>query len=298
MTATPVAASAAHERLSAFIYQYRWVLLIGGALLFGLTVIFPQIGLLEWVALIPALLVILTRLPDPTVRLRNLYGMGFVFFWTFYIVNFYWLICLYPLDFVGMDKGSALFVVLFGWLGLSAFQAVGAAVIFPLMGWLTRGTYLSKMTLAHPFLFAALWTVWEWFQAHSGWAGVPWARLPLGQANMLLTLQSAAYLGSYFVSFLLLAVSGLLAYIILHPHRRWLCLAVAGGLFLGNLALGGLRLMERPPSRWPLYKEILTLMRIMLWAPCRPPKRRTASCLARPRRRGQRSLSGPRRRWC
>lgn len=235
----------ARERFTELLRKYRWLWLIGSALLVGLTVIFPQVGLLEWVALIPAFLVILTHLPDPTVRLRRLYGMGFSFFWAFYIVNFYWLICLYPLDFVGMDKGSAIFVVLFGWLGLSAFQAVGAALIFPLLGWLTRGKTLSRLPLVHPFLFAALWTVWEWLQAHSGWAGVPWARLPLGQAETLITLQSAAYFGSYFVTFLILSVNGVLAYLLLHPHRRWVCLAVAVGLFFGNVGLGGIRLLTR-----------------------------------------------------
>lgn len=236
----------AADRSAAFAIKYRWPLLIGGALLLGLTVIFPQIGWLEWIALTPAMLVILSRLPDPTVRCRRLYGMGFVFFLAFYVVNFYWLLCLYPLDFAGMEKGAAVFVVLVAWLGLSAFQAAGAALIFPLFGWLTRGKYLSRMPWVSPFLFAALWTVWEWFQAHSGWAGVPWARLPLGQANLTLTLQSAAYFGSYFITFLLVAVNGLLAYVLLHPHRRWVCLSVAGGLFLGNLALGGLRLLTMP----------------------------------------------------
>ncbi len=246
MTAATFMLARPSERVMSFVHKFRWPLLVGGALLLGLTVIFPQIGLLEWIALVPALLVILTRLPDKSVRYRNLYGMGFVFFFSFYVVNFYWLVCLYPLDFVGMDKGSAVFVVLLAWLGLSAFQAVGAALIFPLLGWLTRGTRLSRLPLMHPFLFAALWTVWEWLQAHSGWAGVPWARLPLGQAHMTLTLQSAAYFGSYFVTFLILAVSGMLSYLILHPDRKWVCLTVAGSLFVGNLALGGIRLLTMP----------------------------------------------------
>ncbi len=246
MTTVPPLIARPSERITAFVLKFRWWLLIGGALLLGLTVIFPQIGILEWVALLPAWLVVLTRLPDKTVRYRYLYGMGFVFFFAFYAVNFYWLLCLYPLDFVGMSKASAVFVVLFAWLGLSAFQAMGAAVIFPLVGWLTRGRYLAKRPFVHPFLLAALWTVWEWFQAHSGWAGVPWARLPLGQAHLTLTLQSAAFFGSYFVTFLMLAVNGLLAYMLLHPDRRWVCLAVSGGLFFGNLALGGVRLLTMP----------------------------------------------------
>lgn len=246
MTAASPLTDRPHARASAMVQKYRWPLLLGGGFLLGLTVIFPSIGLLEWVALIPALLVILTRVPDPAVRYRQLYGMGFAFFFSFYVVNFYWLLCLYPLDFAGMDKATAVFVVLLAWLGLSAFQAVGAALILPLMGWLTRRRVLSRLPLAHPFLFASLWTVWEWFQAHSGWAGVPWARLPLGQVQLLPILQSAAYLGSYFITFLLLAVNGVLAHALLYPHRRWVCLSVAVGLLFGDLAIGGCRWLTTP----------------------------------------------------
>ena len=72
--------------------KWRWPLLIMGALFLGFSVIFPQIGLLEWVALIPALPVILTLTADPTVKYRRLYGLGLVFFWPFYIVNFHWFL--------------------------------------------------------------------------------------------------------------------------------------------------------------------------------------------------------------
>ncbi len=60
------------------------------------------------------------------------------------------------------------------------------------------------------------------------------------------TLQSAAFLGSYFVTFLLIAVSMLIADLLLHPDRARLCGILAGSLLAGNLALGGLRLLTRP----------------------------------------------------
>ena len=53
-----------------------WIILSVGGLLFAMTVIFPQVGLLEWVALIPALLAILTLTADPAVGYRRLYGLG------------------------------------------------------------------------------------------------------------------------------------------------------------------------------------------------------------------------------
>ena len=220
----------------------KWLILPLGGILFALNVIFPQIGSFEWIALIPALLAILTLIPDPTVKYRRLYGLGLVFFWPFYAVNFHWFFYMYPLDFAGMSRPASAVVVTVACLGLSLFQALGAALLFPLMGVATRGKWLSKHTIIHPILFACLWTALEWWQAHSGWSGVPWARLAIGQAENVLSLQSAAIFGSYFITFLMVAVNGLLAYMFLHPSRRVLCAALAAGLVFGNMAFGAIRM--------------------------------------------------------
>ena len=230
-----------HQNLSPLL-KWRWPLLIASALLMGFSVIFPQIGLLEWVALLPAIPVILTVTADKTVKYRRLYGLGLGFFWPFYIVNFHWFLYMYPLDFAGMSRLASAVVVGFACLGLSLFQALGAALLFPLMGLALRGRWLSSHPILHPVLFACLWTALEWWQAHSGWSGVPWARLALGQANMVPILQSATLFGSYFITFLIVLVNGLLAYLLLNPSKRVLCGALAAGVFLGNLTFGAIRM--------------------------------------------------------
>ena len=222
--------------------KWKWAILPGGGILFALTVIFPQIGAFEWIALIPALLVLLTVVSDPTVRLRRLYGLGLAFFWPFYAVNFHWFFYMYPLDFAGMTRAASAVVVTVACLGLALFQALGAALLFPLMGGATRGRWLAGRTLLHPIFFACLWTALEWWQAHSGWSGVPWARLAIGQAENVLNLQSAAIFGSYFITFLIVAVNGVLAYLFLHPSKRILCAALAAGLCFGNLGFGVIRM--------------------------------------------------------
>ena len=222
--------------------KWKWLILSVGGILFALTVILPHVGILEWIALAPALSVILTVATDPTVKYRRLYGLGLVFFWPFYAVNFHWFFYMYPLDFAGMTRGASAVVVLVACLGLSLFQALGAALLFPLMGVAVRGRWLSNHSILHPVLFACLWTVLEWWQAHSGWSGVPWARLAIGQAGMVQNLQSAAVFGSYFITFLLVMVNGLLAYLLLNPSRRILCAALAAGLFFGNMGFGAIRM--------------------------------------------------------
>lgn len=230
------------SRIRDFAVKWRWPLLLSGSVLLGLTVIFPQIGSLEWIALIPALLPILTLTVDPTVKYRRLYGFGLVFFWVFYAINFHWFLYMYPLDFAGMSHAASAVVVGFACLGLSLFQALGAALLFPLMAVAVRGKWLSKRTMLHPILFACLWTALEWWQAHSGWSGVPWARLPLGQAESVALLQSASLFGSYFITFLIVAVCGLLTYLLMHPEKRVICAALALGLFFGNMGFGVIRM--------------------------------------------------------
>ena len=238
--------------LREFVSKRRWLLLPLGGILFALTVILPQIGAFEWIALIPALLTILPLTADHTVKYRRLYGMGLAFFWPFYAVNFHWFFYMYPLDFAGMSRAASAVVVTVACLGLSLFQALGASLLFPLMGVAVRGKWLSRYTILHPILFACLWTSLEWWQAHSGWSGVPWARLAIGQAESVIHLQSAALFGSYFVTFLIVTVNGLLTFMLLHPSKRTLCAALAVGLFLGNLGFGAIRMASVRNGETPI----------------------------------------------
>ena len=80
--------------------KWRTLLLFLSAALSGITLIFPKIGFIEWITLIPAAIVLLCRAPQREIRLRSLYRDGFIFFYTFYLVCFHWFTYLYPLDFI------------------------------------------------------------------------------------------------------------------------------------------------------------------------------------------------------
>lgn len=227
------------EHLAVALFtRFRWPLLLVSAALMGLTVILPKLGFLQWIALIPALGVILTRLTDPKVKFRHMYGMGLGFFAVYFTIAWHWFLWMYPLDYAGLSNGASAAVVVLGSVGMGVFQAVTAALIFPLFGLACRSKYLSRLPLLHPFLFAALWAILEWFQAHSGWSGVPWGRLPLGQAETVLMLQSASLLGSYFITFLLVAVNGLLAYGFIYTERRTVAAVVSVAMILSNFTFG------------------------------------------------------------
>ena len=210
-------------------------LLVGGAAL-GLTLVYPSLFLLEWVALVPSLLSIYV-ITEKHLRLRSYYLYGLVFYWMHGIVVFHWFISMYPLSFADLTSGAAMAVVLAGVLGLSLLQALISAFAFVVFARLSRGRAVTRFPMLKPFLFAAVWTVFEWVQT-LGWWGVPWGRLALGQIDCLPLVRSVSLFGSYFLTFLLVLTSSLLAYAVLYANRRRLASALAAGVLLCNLLLG------------------------------------------------------------
>lgn len=216
----------------------RFLLLALGAVLTGLTLVYPKLGIIEWVSMIPAALALISICSDGRVRRRGLYGYGFFYFMCFYLVNYHWFINLYPLDFIdGMTKGAAVAVVLAGWVGLSLLQSLTGGLVFVLFGECVRGTVTKRFPPLGALFAAALWAIFEWTQT-LGWVGVPWGRLSIGQTEWLLGAQSASIFGSCFVTFLIVGVNFLCAYSILYAPKRRLLAALAAGVFLCNTAFG------------------------------------------------------------
>lgn len=224
--------------------EKRWcvyLLLFLGAILTAFTISYPkQLGFLEWILLVPAAMAILKLVSDPAVSLRRMYLIGLLFFWCFYAVVFQWFIALYPLEFTDLSKSAALFVVCAGVFGLSLLQALFSGVFFVLLAISARSHVVKRFPLFLPFLCATFWVLAEWFQT-VGWWGVPWGRLAIGQTSLLPMIQTASLFGSYFVSFLILIVNFLIAFLILHFGEKRLvrlsCI-IAAGLFVCNLTVG------------------------------------------------------------
>ena len=226
--------------MSEFLSRARLPLLLFGAVLTGFTLVFPSVGFLEWITMIPIFIGAYRLAEDDTIRLRRAYLYGFLTVLAYYFVIYHWFTWLYPLDFVGMDGAASVVVILAGWIGLSFLQALPGGLVFLSFVLLHRTGALRRTPLLRPFAFAALWVVFEWSSTLS-WTGVPWGRLCLGQSEYLPMVQSASLFGSYFISFLILAVNGLLAFAILYrpAWRRALpCVAVASAMVLSNLLIG------------------------------------------------------------
>ena len=208
-----------------------------GAVLTALTLVFPQLGLLEWVTMIPLIIGAVRLCEQENCSLKKAYFYGFLTVYAFYVVIYHWFLYLYPLDFVGMDEASSAVVVAAGWLGLPILQAAVGGLMLLAMRALTKNGFFERLPLMRPFVFASLWVIFEWCSTLT-WAGVPWGRLALGQIELLPMVQSASLLGSYFVTWLLVAVNGLLACAILYRPKAMLCGIVAGSLLISNLLFG------------------------------------------------------------
>ena len=220
--------------------KFALLAMLIGVALTALTLIFPQIGFLEWITLIPFFVGAFVYCANSTKSLWRTYWAGFLTIFVYYFIIYHWFLSLYPLDFIEMDNASSAVVVAAGWIGLSVLQAIPGGLIFVIFKLLDRGGIFVRTPILRPIVLSALWIVFEWSSTF-GWTGVPWGRLCIGQSEYLPILQSASLFGSYFVSFLILIVNGLLAYAIFNfriTAKAILSVALALILLFSNILLG------------------------------------------------------------
>lgn len=212
--------------------QRRWLLLLPlGGFLSALCVMVPALGFLQWVAMVPALCYLMRRIEQGNIRLRRLYGIGFLYFYAYYLTHWFWFVSLYPLDFVGFSPDVAVFAIAFCWFGLALLQALLASLMLPIAGALFRTSFFEKRQYLFPFLYAGAYALVEWGQTLT-WMGVPWGRLALGQVDCGVFFNAAALFGPYAIAFFIVAVNGCIAYALLHTDRIRL-MAICGAAVFG-----------------------------------------------------------------
>ncbi|MBQ8208517.1 MAG: apolipoprotein N-acyltransferase [Clostridia bacterium] len=206
-------------------------------ILASLPIVFPKIGFLQWVLLIPfALLCLSEGDSNGKKHFRQEYTCGFLFFFGYYLVCYSWFLSMYPLSVTGMPKIAALGIVLLAWVGIPLFQSLGFALIFPLIRYAFRRG-LPKWLL--PIFSGALWSIGEWVQ-NFFWFGLPWVKLALGQVDINELYRSANLFGSYFVTFLIVSVNFYLAVSFKETVKKRKCAMAVTSLiiFLANALYG------------------------------------------------------------
>lgn len=232
-----------HRTVSDRIRSLPLLLLLAlGAILTALTLMQPQwLGCFEWLTLIPIFLAVYRMSEDGQLSLKRAYFYGFITVYLYCFLLYHWVVRMYPMNFLGITPGASIAIIAVAWLGLPFLQAFFGGWMFWLWKKISATDAVSRFPWLRPVVFSALWTVFEWTTT-LGWIGVPWGRLALGQTACLPMLQSASLLGSYFVSFLILLVNGLLAYSIYFMTHRMLCRVGALLLAVTNLLFGALRM--------------------------------------------------------
>ena len=227
------------EKLKYNIVRFRYLSITVSGILTSLILIFPKVGFLQWISLVPLCMFLLISADDREKKLktRTFYRYGFVFFMCYYLVIYHWFLYMYPLDFTGMPRSASAVVVIVAWWGLSLFQAVWSALIFPAYAAVSRTSFIKKNPVLRPLVGACIWTAFEWSQT-IGWWGVPWGRMSLGQSEYPIMLQSASIFGSYFITFALVLFNFSIAYMLIHMSSRRIMTVVCAALIFFNTCSG------------------------------------------------------------
>ena len=220
--------------------KYGALLLIVSGIFSALPLIFSKIGFIGWISIAPAAYVLINLARNKEIKLSRLYLAALVFFESYFLVVFHWFLAMYPLEFTGISKGAAVFVVLIAWFGVSLIESLVYSLAFLAFGALLRQRkwQSTSSVLLMPLAAASLFVVFEWIQTLDWW-GVPWGRLCLGQINSIELFGSASVLGSYFVTFCIVAVNFFLAFCVLSKDKKQtVCAVCALSVFLLNISLG------------------------------------------------------------
>ncbi|CTQ34551.1 apolipoprotein N-acyltransferase [Jannaschia rubra] len=136
----------------------------------------------------------------------------------------------------------------FGWMAVPAVAGLSALLaLFPALA-CAAFTRVHTSGATGAVLFATCWTAAEWLRGHV-LTGFPWNLTGYALAEFDMLRQSAAWTGSYGLSFLVVLASVLPAAALrAEGVRRTGCLVLFGVLCLAVLAAGWLRLAATPPE--------------------------------------------------
>lgn len=211
-------------------------------MLCALPAIFNGLWILGWVAYSPIIIIEYMRKEDEANVYRKAWVRGLPFFYAYGLTIFFWIWEIYPMDFAGFTPIQALGVINLAWLGVPLFQSLFLS--FNTV-WLT---FLKKKNVnlwIWPILVSCLWVVQEWIQTLT-WTGVPWGRLAIGQAGVAYNIQSASLLGTYLISFAMIAFSGYVAIGVINfiknksIRKGVLAIAIAVSIFASNAIYGAI----------------------------------------------------------
>ncbi len=232
-----------NEKLKLLIYpekkrQIFWYLTLSG-ILSGVCMAFPTLlgAALEWISFIPAALALHSASRN-NIGLKRSFSGGFWLIYSQNVIVYHWFVSFYPLEFTGISKLGAAGVVIIAVFGLPILAAVFGGFLGMITVRISQLSFAKKYPIALPIVYSSAYVFCEWIRTQF-WFGVPWGRLSLGQLTegIPYSVLSSSVLGTYFVTFLIVLVSCLLAQaLIVGKFKLRVILALA--LVLSNLLCG------------------------------------------------------------
>lgn len=179
---------------------------------FALSCMIPWLMPLAFVAQAPFIALLIKKC-EQKIKLRKIYGLGFINAIGFFVMSWYWFMCTYPLEHLGLTKGQAVLMICVCWFGLTIMQ--GSTVAFIALD--LRLLFTSRKLA--PIIYALLWMLFE-FLMNQTFAGVPFNTVSLAVCEFLPFIQSASIFGASFISFLIVLINGYVALIILDVREN------------------------------------------------------------------------------
>lgn len=124
------------------------------------------------------------------------------------------------------------------------------------VGWALRYSFRFPSAW-RSFLFAAVWTLWEWVKS-IGFLAYPWGTLVMTSRDLAPLIQIADLAGTWGIGFLLCLFSATVAEVLASVNRRSLAnlMIFTGGLFALSFIYGWIR-MANPPVPWTTLDTVL-----------------------------------------
>jgi len=192
---------------------YPLLILICGAAT-SLPFLFGSLWIISWFSLAPMAYHLIKHTED--MRLRDAFGIGYLFGMGYFGVMYHWFTAFYPMYFAGLNEAESIGVIALCWFGLSTLHSLELGttmLVYRLIKPKNSRPWLCVITLT------ACWATFEWLQT-IGWRGVPWGRLALSQWDILPMIQSASLFGGVFVSSIMVAFNALIAVCALRLKER------------------------------------------------------------------------------
>lgn len=214
----------------------RYISILISSILMGISFSIKELSLLAWIGLVPYIYVLLSS----DLSKKQGFKYGVVYGSGFYLFLLHWLFELYPLEWLGFNNKQSIIILILGWLVFSIVEGFILSV-----GGIIFSIFKTDNNTKNIISLGFIWVIIEWIQ-QMGIFGFTWGRISISQADNLYLVQSAALLGSLFISFIMVVINGFLATImyeyILNKriHKKYIFIVII--IFVSNVSYGIIRI--------------------------------------------------------